>query len=103
MQTYKWSLGWSAWALRFSDEGICWSILKKSKKGTKTISEFVLQIRAIKDSLMAIGNTISECDQIDSILQGLPKDYNHFIIMVYGKTDQVDIYEVEGLLCVQEA
>lgn len=39
--------------------------LKRSKKGTKTISKFVHRIRAIADSLMEIGDLISERDQID--------------------------------------
>lgn len=52
---------------------------------------------------MAIVDPISECDKIDSILQGLPEEYNPFIMIVYGKTDPMDIYEVEGLMHVQEA
>lgn len=64
-----------------------------SKKGTKTVSEFVLRIRVIANSLMAIGDPISEHDLIDSILQGLLEEYNPFIMMVYIKFDPIDIYE----------
>ncbi|KAI5387765.1 hypothetical protein KIW84_073748 [Lathyrus oleraceus] len=39
----------------------------------------------------------------DDILQGLPEEYNPFIMMAYIKTDQMDIYEVGVLLYVQEA
>lgn len=68
--------------------------LKMSKKGTKTISEFVLCIKAIVDSLAAIEGPILERDPIYSILQGLPEEYNPFILMVHGKTGPMDIYEV---------
>lgn len=42
--------------------------LKMIKKGTQSISEFVLHIRSIVDSLLAIGDPISERDQINVIL-----------------------------------
>ncbi|KAI5393135.1 hypothetical protein KIW84_060321 [Lathyrus oleraceus] len=41
--------------------------------------------------------------QVDAILQGLPKEYNPFITTVYSKGDLTDMYEVEALLYVQEA
>lgn len=75
--------------------------LKIIKKGTQSIYEFVLCIKSIIDSLLAIDDPISECDQIYVILQGLPEEYNPFIMMAYNKTESMDIYEVEGLLYVQ--
>ena len=79
------------------------SELKTTKKGTRSISEYVLRIRAIADALLAIGDPISERDQIDSILQGLPEEYNPFVMMTYGKGELSSIYDVEALLYVQEA
>lgn len=52
------------------------SELKSTKKGTSSINEYVLKIKAIVDSLIAVGDTIIEQDQIDAILEGLPKEYN---------------------------
>lgn len=77
--------------------------LKMIKKGTQYISKFVLRIRSIVDSLLAIGDPISERDQIGAIFQGLPEEYNSFIIMAYNITDPMYIYEVDGFLYVQEA
>lgn len=74
--------------------------LKMIKKGTQSIFEFMLHIRSIVDSLLAIGDPISERDQINVILQGLPKDYIPFIMMAYNKTEPMDIYEVGGLLYI---
>lgn len=76
--------------------------LKMSNKGTNKISEFVLRNRAIAESLMAIDDSISEYDQIDSILQGLPEDYIPSIMMAYGKTDPMYIYDVECLLYINK-
>lgn len=74
--------------------------LKTSKKGNKTISEYVMRIRVIVDSLFAIGDPISERDQIDAISQGLPEEYNPFIMMIYRKGEPTYIYDVEALLYV---
>lgn len=42
-------------------------------RGTRSISEYVVHIHAIVDSLMTIKDPIFECDQIDLILQGCPE------------------------------
>lgn len=52
------------------------SELKSTKKGTRSMSEYLLQIKAIVDSLVAIGDPILEQDHIDVILDGLPEEYN---------------------------
>lgn len=61
---------------------------------------YVFRIRAITDSLLAIGDSICERDQFDAILQGLPEEYNLFIMMIYGKSEPTNIYDVEALLYV---
>ncbi|MCI15979.1 retrovirus-related Pol polyprotein from transposon TNT 1-102, partial [Trifolium medium] len=60
------------------------SELKTVKKGTKSITKFVLRVREIADTLISIGDPITEQDQIDSILEGLPEEYNPFVMMIYG-------------------
>lgn len=50
-----------------------------------------------------IGDPISEQDQIDTILDGLPEEYNSFGMMVYGRPDSMAIFDIEALLLVQEA
>lgn len=77
--------------------------LKITKKANRSISEFVLCIRAIADALLVVGELISKHDQIDVILQGLPEEYNSFIMMVCGKIEPPTLYEIEALLYVQEA
>lgn len=48
--------------------------LKTSKKLNKSAYEYVLHIKVIADILLAIGDYISEQDQIDDILDGLPEE-----------------------------
>jgi histone deacetylase 1/2 len=79
------------------------SELKTVKKGTKTITEFILRVRAVANTLISIGDSVSEQDQIDSILDGLPEEYNPFVMMMYGRSDSPSLFDVEGLLLVQES
>jgi histone deacetylase 1/2 len=79
------------------------SELKTVKKGTKTITEFILRVRAVANILISIGDSVSEQDQIDSILDGLPEEYNPFVMMIYGRPDSPSLFDIEGLLLVQES
>src|SRR4051812_48064070 len=77
--------------------------LKSTKKGNKNITEFVLRIKAIANSLLAVGDVITEQDQIDSILNGLPEEYSPFVMQMYGCPIPPTLCDVEALLYVQEA
>jgi histone deacetylase 1/2 len=79
------------------------SELKTVKKGTKTVTEFILRVRAVANTLISIGDSVSEQDQIDSILDGLPEEYNPFVMMIYGRPDSPSLFDIEGLLLVQES
>lgn len=51
------------------------------KKGNHTIIKYVFHIKAIIDSLIAIGDSVSDQDHIDAILEGLPEEYNPFVMI----------------------
>lgn len=76
---------------------------KTIRKGNKYVLKYVLCIRELTYSLLVGGDPISESDQMDVLLQGLPEEYNMFIIMIYGKVETNDTYEVEASLYVEEA
>ncbi|KAK2357169.1 hypothetical protein QL285_094468 [Trifolium repens] len=78
------------------------SELKTIKKGMKTIIEFVLRVRAIANTLLSISDSVMEQDQIDSILEELPEEYNPFVMMIYGRPDSHSLFDIEGRLFVQE-
>jgi histone deacetylase 1/2 len=77
--------------------------LKSTKKGNKTVTEFVLRIKAIDNYLLSVGDFITEQDQIDSILNGLPEKYSPFVMQMYGCPIPPSLCDVEALLYVQEA
>lgn len=79
------------------------SELKMSKKGIRTIFKYVLRVCAIDNSPMIIGGPIYEYVHVDAILHGLSEEYDPLIMMEYGKTKPIDIYDVEVILYVQEA
>lgn len=61
--------------------------LSSTKGGNRNIIEFITRICAIANSLFTIGDHISDSDLVDRVLDGLPKEYNSFLMMVYGKPD----------------
>lgn len=79
------------------------SELKNTKKRTRSISEYLLRIRPIMDSLQAMGDSISEQDHIDTVLEGLPEEYNSFVMMIYGRNDSPSIDDIEALLLTQDS
>lgn len=72
------------------------------KKVKKIHYKVVLRIKVIVNSLLVVGVLISEQDQIDSILDGLPKEYNLFVMQMYGSRFSLSLCDVEELLYVQE-
>lgn len=51
----------------------------------KSISEYLLQIQTIVYSLGSIGVTISPDEQLDVILEGLPRDYESTLSIICSK------------------
>lgn len=62
-----------------------------------------LRIKAIVNSLLAVGDSITKQDQIDSILDGLFEKYNTFFMQMYEGSESHSLCDVEDLLYVQEA
>lgn len=54
--------------------------LKSTKKGNRSITEFVMRIKAIENSLLVVRDSIIEQYHINLILDDLSKDYNLFVM-----------------------
>lgn len=67
------------------------------------MSEYLMKLKEIVDSLIAIGDPVIEQDHIDVILEGLPEEYNSFVMMIYSRSDNPSVSNIETLLHVQEA
>jgi len=56
----------------------------------------------VVDSLAAIGSSISAEDHIDAILDGLPEEYDSFVMSVTSQIDPYIVQDIESLLMAQE-
>lgn len=74
--------------------------LKSIKKGTNSVIEFVLCAKAIANSLLVVGDVVSEHDQIDFILNDLHEESNPLVIPMYDVHEPESLYDVEALLYV---
>ncbi|MCI84743.1 retrovirus-related pol polyprotein from transposon TNT 1-94, partial [Trifolium medium] len=58
---------------------------------SRTVNEYQLRIRSIINSLIAVGDIVSEQEQVNAILEGLPEDFNSFVMMVYSRSDSPSV------------
>ncbi|KAF7813172.1 Retrovirus-related Pol polyprotein from transposon TNT 1-94 [Senna tora] len=77
--------------------------LRNTKKGSSSMSEFVLKIKKIADALTAIGSPVLTHDHVEAILDGLSEEYEGFITSFSMRKDEYSITEIEALLLAQEA
>lgn len=59
-----------------------WCELKNINKGSRSIFECVPRIKAIANSLLSIGDPITEQYQIDAMLEGLSEEYSNFFMTI---------------------
>ncbi|KAI5386410.1 hypothetical protein KIW84_072803 [Lathyrus oleraceus] len=72
--------------------------LKSIKKGTNSVIEFVLCAKAIANSLLVVGDAVSEHDQIDFILNDLHEESNPLVMQMYDVHEPESLYDVKALL-----
>lgn len=71
-------------------------MLRAAKKGTSTISSYILKIKKCIDALIVIGETVTDNEHIDAILDGLPNEYDNFIMNVTMRTEPYIVAEIEN-------
>lgn len=77
--------------------------LRNSKKGDKSVFEFLLLIKVIVDALYSIRHPVSEHEQLDVILEGLPSEYELLVLLMTTKPDLFSFSKIGSLLVAQEA
>ena len=65
---------------------------------SKTVSEFLLRIKALADTLASAEDPITPEQHVDIILEGLPSGNNSVISIIESKFQPMQIEEVEALL-----
>ncbi|KAL5794665.1 hypothetical protein ACOSP7_003259 [Xanthoceras sorbifolium] len=56
--------------------------LQNIKKGSDSISDFVLKIKNIGDALMAVGEEVTERDLLMSLMNGVRHDYDPVVVLI---------------------
>lgn len=77
--------------------------LQNQKKGSLTMNEYLLKIRTCVDLLALVGHKLEAKSHIDAIFDGLPPEYDTFILSVNTRLDPYSVSDIEGLLLSQEA
>ncbi|RVW50500.1 Retrovirus-related Pol polyprotein from transposon TNT 1-94 [Vitis vinifera] len=77
--------------------------LQHTKKRGSTIDEYLAKIKVCVDSLASVGVSLSTKDHVESILDGLPNDYESFVTSVILRNDDFSVEEIEALLMAHES
>src|ERR1044072_7550987 len=78
--------------------------LRGMKLGSKGVSDYLQQIKMLCDSLSSIGDSVSEREQTDVILAGLPSEYESIcnLFSMTRKLRTFSIQEIGAILLAQE-
>ena len=86
-----------------SDEGEATSIWTSSYLSRKSISVGIS--RQDQDDcwcLVSVGDAATYCEHMDTILEGLPRDFDFVIVLIESCLPHISIEEAEGLILAQE-
>lgn len=76
--------------------------LRSLKKGSLSATDYLLKIKKLVDSLFSVGSPLTTADHIEAILEGLPEEYNAFIVSITSRSDPYTVNEIKSLLVAQE-
>lgn len=79
------------------------SELRNLTKGSRTITEFVVRVREISESLVSIGDHVPHCNLIEVVLDALPEEYNPIVAAMNSKEDLCSLDELESSLLAHES
>ncbi|KAL5805043.1 hypothetical protein ACOSQ3_031843 [Xanthoceras sorbifolium] len=79
------------------------SQLQTLKKGSMKVSEYIVKIKGITDSLMAAGQIISEQDLVAYILGGLGLEFDPVICNIASKKDEITLQDAQFFLMNYES
>ena len=78
------------------------SNLQNIRKGTDSISQYLLRIKEARDSLSAAGVYFADEDIVILALNGLPSEYNTFRCVVRGRESVISLKEFRSQLLAEE-
>ena len=77
-------------------------LLLKNPKKDRLISTYVLDIKRTVDALVAVSTLISVEDHIETILDGLPPDFDPFVASILFIINPYKVAKIKTLLLVQK-
>ncbi|KAF7831318.1 Retrovirus-related Pol polyprotein from transposon TNT 1-94 [Senna tora] len=77
--------------------------LRSTKKGSLSMSDYLLKLKKVVDALASIDQPITDRDYIETILHGLPSEYEGFITSFSLKDKEHTVIQVEAYLLAHEA
>lgn len=76
--------------------------MQNTKKVFLSINDYLLKIRGFVDLLAQTGYSLSAKDHIDAIFDGLPSEYDAFIMLINSDIDPCSVDDIEYLLLTQK-
>ncbi|RVX10885.1 Retrovirus-related Pol polyprotein from transposon RE1 [Vitis vinifera] len=76
--------------------------LQSTKKGSLFMIDYIMKVKGAADSLAAIGEPVSEQDQVMNLLGGLGSDYNAVVTAINIRDDKISIEVVHSMLLAFE-
>ncbi|KAL5843213.1 hypothetical protein ACOSQ4_009171 [Xanthoceras sorbifolium] len=76
--------------------------LQTIRKGSHSISDFVLKIKNIGDALSAAGEEISERDLLLSLMHGVGHEYDAVVVLISSQRMTMSLEEAQFLLLMHE-
>ncbi|KAL5839905.1 hypothetical protein ACOSQ4_012513 [Xanthoceras sorbifolium] len=76
--------------------------LQTIKKGSHSVSDFVLKIKNIGDALSAAGEEVSERDLLLSLMHGVGHEYDAVVVLISSQRSTMSLEEAQFLLLMHE-
>ena len=76
--------------------------MQNIKKGSDSVSEFVLKIKTISDALMAAGEVVSDRDMIISLLHGVGHEYDSVVTLISSQQNTMLLEDAQFLFLMHE-
>ncbi|KAG6735682.1 hypothetical protein POTOM_061670 [Populus tomentosa] len=76
--------------------------LQSTKKGSMTMIDYIMKVKAVVDNLATIGEPVSKQDQVMNLLGGLGSDYNVDVTVINIRDDTISIEAVHNMLLAFE-
>ncbi|KAL5837905.1 hypothetical protein ACOSQ3_015074 [Xanthoceras sorbifolium] len=78
------------------------SQMQSLKKGSVSISDYIMKIKSLADNLTTVGQLMTDQDVIMHVLHSLGLEYDSVIMIVTARQDSIPLSEVQYLLLTQE-